>query len=574
MTRSGRLAAVSVGRPRTVPWRGGQVETSIWKTPVTGRRWVRTLNVDGDAQADLVGHGGEHRAVFVYQRESYVHWERHLGRRLPDHGTFGENFTVEGLADDEVCVGDRLAIGDALFEVTQPRVTCHKVGIRLAEPRMPALLTGHGRPGFYLRVLREGEVGAGNSITVVHSDPARLTVRRVSQMLYTAARDEASLLAALAVPALAEGWKESFRLLLSERDRPGNAGLVPQAASEPAYPGFRPFTVTRVVRESARVVSVHLAPRDGGTTPSWLPGQYVSVRLRDADGPVVRSYTLSAPPGPALRISVKREGRGSALVHALPLGAAVEVTAPRGGFGFDPADVGPAVLISAGIGVTPLLCCLLAQAATRPERRIVWVHVARSPAEHSFAAEADAALAAMPAAVRHLRYTAPEAAALGDAAGRLSREALAGLGVDASFSAYLCGPAGFTLDVRRVLAVLGLPAETVHVESFGSSQPTGGTTGRPAHPPLPPASAGPPVTFARAGITTGFDPLRWNSLLELAEACEVPVRWSCRSGVCHSCETSVVEGAVRYDPEPLEAPGAELTLICCARPTGAVTLDL
>ncbi|MGY1663796.1 MOSC domain-containing protein [Geodermatophilus sp. SYSU D00705] len=574
MTPSGRLRAVSVGRPRTVEWRGGQVQTAIWKAPVAGRRWVRRLNVDGDAQADPVGHGGEHRAVLVYQWESYAYWERYLGRPLPDPGTFGENLTVEGMADDEICVGDRLAIGGAVFEVTQPRVTCHKVGIRLGEPRMPALLTAHGRPGFYLRVLREGQVGAGDRIRVIHRDPAGLTVRRVSELLYTAARDEASLRSALAVPALSEGWKWSFRQLLAAGDRPGNPGLAPQPAGEPAYPGFRPFTVTRVVRESAHVVSVHLAPRDGGEAPSWLPGQYVPLRLADADGSVVRSYSLSAPAGPELRISVKREGRGSALVHALPVGGTVEVAAPRGGFGFDPGVAGPAVLISAGIGVTPLLCCLLAQAAGHPERRVIWVHVARSPAEHSFAAEAEAALSAMPAAVRHLRYTAAEAAVRGDAAGRLSLEALAGLGVDASFSAYVCGPDGFAAGVRRMLDALGVPADAVHVESFGPVQDAGGTTGRPARTPTPPASGGPPVTFARAGVTTAFDPSRWTSLLELAEACEVPVRWSCRTGVCHRCETSLIDGSVDYAPQPLEAPGGELVLICCARPTTAVTVDL
>ncbi|MGY1693684.1 MOSC domain-containing protein [Geodermatophilus sp. SYSU D00814] len=571
MTPSGRLVAVSVGRPRTVPWRGRQVETAIWKTPVTGRRWVRRLNVDGDAQADLVGHGGEHRAVFVYQRESYAHWERHLGRRLPDPGTFGENLTVEGLADDEVCVGDRLAIGGAVLEVTQPRVTCHKVGIRLDEPRMPALLTAHGRPGFYLRVLQEGEVGAGDPVRVVHRDPAGLTVRRVSQLLYTPARDEATLRAALGVAALSEGWRESFRQLLAAGDRPGNAGLAPQAAADPAYPGFRPFTVTRVVRESALVVSVHLVPGDSGAAPPWLPGQYVSVRLTDADGPVVRSYSLSVPAGPELRISVKREGRGSGLVHALAVGARVEVAAPRGSFGFDPHAPGPAVLLSAGIGVTPVLGCLLAQAATRPERRLVWVHVARSPAEHSFAAEADAALARMPAAVRHVRYTAPGAAASADAAGRLTLDALGELGVDASHAAYVCGPDGFAADVRRMLDALGVPGAAVHVESFGTAPAAGGT---PAHPPEPPAPGGAAVTFARAGVTTAFDPARWASLLELAEACDVPVRWSCRTGVCHSCETALVDGAVAYDPAPVEAPGGELVLVCCARPTGPVTLDL
>ncbi|WP_411969476.1 2Fe-2S iron-sulfur cluster-binding protein [Geodermatophilus sp. YIM 151500] len=281
-----------------------------------------------------------------------------------------------------------------------------------------------------------------------------------------------------------------------------------------------------------------------------------------------------------MRISVKREGRGSGLVHALRVGAAVEVAAPRGGFGFDPSAAEPAVLVSAGIGVTPLLSCLLAQAATRPERRIVWVHVARSPAEHSLAAEADAALARMPAAVRHLRYTAADAATRGDAAGRLTLEALADLGVDAAFSAYVCGPDGFAAGVRGMLDALGLPATAVHVESFGSAA-AGGTAGRSAHPPSrsahppsPPAAGGPPVTFARAGVTTGFDPSRWGNLLELAEACDVPVRWSCRTGVCHSCETSLVDGAVDYEPEPLEPPGGELVLVCCARPTAAVTLDL
>ncbi len=571
MTPSGQLVAVSVGRPRTVPWRGRQVETAIWKAPVAGPRWVRRLNVDGDAQADLVGHGGEHRAVFVYQRESYAYWERHLGRQLPDPGTFGENLTVEGLADDEVCVGDRLAIGGALFEVTQPRVTCHKVGIRLDEPRMPALLTAHGRPGFYLRVLQEGEIGAGDPVHVVRRDPARLTVRRVSQLLYTPARDEATLRAALGVPALSEGWKESFRQLLAAGDRPGNPGLAPQAADGPAYPGFRPFAVARVVAESAHVVSVHLVPGDGGPAPPWLPGQYVSLRLTDTDGPVVRSYSLSVPAGPELRVSVKRKGRGSGLVHGLTVGARVEVAAPRGAFGFDPHAPGPVVLVSAGIGVTPVLGCLLAQVATSPERRLVWVHVARSPAEHSFAAEADAALARMPSAVRHVRYTAADVTTSADATGRLTLGALGALGVDASHTAYVCGPDGFAADVRRMLGALGVPGAAVHVESFGTAPAAGRG---PAHPPEPPAAGGPPVTFARAGVTTAFDRARWSSLLELAEACDVPVRWSCRTGVCHSCETALVDGAVTYDPAPLEAPGGELVLICCARPTTAATLDL
>jgi len=160
-----RLVSVNVGLPRDIAWRGETVHTGIWKQPVQGRQMVRRLNIAGDGQGDLAGHGGEHRAVMVYQTDSYRHWEDYLGRRDSTFGQFGENFTVDGLADDEVCIGDRYRVGGALFEVTQPRVTCYRVGIRMDEPRMGALLVSHHRPGFYLRVLEEGEVGAGDEIT-------------------------------------------------------------------------------------------------------------------------------------------------------------------------------------------------------------------------------------------------------------------------------------------------------------------------------------------------------------------------------------------------------------------------
>jgi len=159
-----RLLSVNVGLPRDIPWQGKTVHTGIWKTPVRGRRMVRRLNIDGDGQGDLQGHGGEHRAVFVYQIDSYRYWQAQLGRTGFAYGQFCENFTVDGLPDTEVCIGDRYRIGSALFEVTQPRVTCYRVGIRMNEPQMAALLVAHGKPGFYLRVLEEGEVGAGDEI--------------------------------------------------------------------------------------------------------------------------------------------------------------------------------------------------------------------------------------------------------------------------------------------------------------------------------------------------------------------------------------------------------------------------
>jgi len=301
-----RLLSVNVGLPRDVTWNGKTVRTAIWKSPVEGRQMVRKPNVVGDAQGDLGGHGGEQRAVFVYQMDSYHYWERVLGRNDFIFGQFGENFTVEGLPDDEVCIGDRYRIGGAEFEVTQPRVTCYRVGIRMNEPRMPALLVAHHRPGFYFRVLQEGEVGADDDIVKIADGPERISVADVDALLY-------------------------------------------------------------------------------------LPGH----------------------------TSERTEVFGS--LEAITPGMAQVDHAP--------------------------------------------------------------------------------------------------------------------------------------------------------HPPPGPPGSGPPVSFARSGITAAWDP-KFASLLELAEACDVPVRWSCRAGVCHTCMTGLIGGSIIYNPEPLERPTSGNVLVCCSQPNAGVTLDL
>src|SRR5580692_717870 len=214
-----RLLSVNVGLPDDVRWNGKTVRTSVWKSPVDGRRMVRRLNIQGDAQADLAGHGGEHRAVFVYQMDSYHYWERFLKRSDFTFGQFGENFTVEGLADSEVYIGDRFRIGGAEFEVTQPRVTCYRVGIRMGEPRMAALLVAHHRPGFYLRVLVEGEVGAGDEIVKIAEGPERLTVAECDALLYLPGATKEKLERALRVPALSSGWKSSFEAILQQMNQ-------------------------------------------------------------------------------------------------------------------------------------------------------------------------------------------------------------------------------------------------------------------------------------------------------------------------------------------------------------------
>src|SRR6266571_1217563 len=238
------LLSVNVGLPRDVTWNGKTVRTAVWKSPVTGRRMVRKLDIDGDAQADLTGHGGEHRAVFVYQMDSYHYWERFLGRSDFTFGQFGENFTVEGLLDNEVCIGDRYRIGDAIFEVTQPRVTCYRVGIRMNEPRMAALLVAHHRPGFYFRVLREGVVQAGDEIVQVAAGAEAMTVAEADALLYLPGHSRQRVLRALRIPALPDGWRASFQAMLAQPEMPGgaagNAGLA-AVSPPPAWPGFRPL---------------------------------------------------------------------------------------------------------------------------------------------------------------------------------------------------------------------------------------------------------------------------------------------------------------------------------------------
>jgi ferredoxin-NADP reductase/MOSC domain-containing protein YiiM len=581
-----RLLSVNVGMPKDVGWQGHTVHTGIWKRPVDGPRMVRTLNIDGDGQGDLSGHGGEQRAVLVYQIESYRHWQEHLGRDDFELGQFGENFTVEGLGDDEVCIGDRYRIGEAEFEVTQPRVTCFRVGMRLGEPRMPALLVAHHRPGFYLRVIAEGRVRAGDEIVRTRVGRHALTVADIDALLYLPDRDLDRLRAAVDIPALSPGWQQSFRELL-DSTRNGTRPATPPAGVEPGWPGFRRLRVTELVPETATVTSVYLAAEDGGALPPALAGQYVTLRAAGAGDPApVRSYSLSSTPGSdTYRISVKHEPQGLVSTYlntGLRPGAALDVAAPRGEFVLTD-DAGPVLLVSAGVGATPVLAMLHQLAAANSSRDVWWIHAARDATQHAFAAEAHQLLQSLPSAHEHIFYTAPagpdaEVPPAGPVIrGRPTLAALAGLDLPAGATAYLCGPASFMADVREALVALGVEPDRVHVELFGALpaiNPGLTDTDRPApHQPPGPAGTGPQVTFARSGLI-----VRWSgrdrSLLELADACDVPTRWSCRTGVCHTCSTPILAGTVSYAPDPLEPTGPDEVLVCCSRPDTDVVLDL
>jgi ferredoxin-NADP reductase/MOSC domain-containing protein YiiM len=578
-----QLLSVNVGQPREVEWGGRKVLTSIWKSEVPDRRWVSRLNVAGDAQADLVAHGGEHRAVYVYDVSAYRHWERELGRDDFVFGQFGENFTVEGLPDDDVCVGDRYRIGTALFEVTQPRVTCHKVGIRMAEPQMPALLYSHGRPGFYLRVLQEGEVGADDAIERVAVGIEAMSVRDVSALLYLPGHTVAQLERALAIPALSQGWRRSFGALLrqGEQGASGNRGLAPNSSGPPAWKGLRPFQITDVVPESRSVTSFVLEPLDAERLPGYRPGQYLTVRVQPTGAPrgLLRSFSLSAAPDACrYRISVKREAGGvvSRYLHdEVQPGDRIDVGAPRGLFTLDTTRSRPIVLLSAGVGATPVLAMLASLGVDGGPREVWWVHGARSRAEHAFAEEARRHLAALPRARAHIRYSRPdETDELGrdyDAEGHVTLEVLQELQVPRDADYYLCGPTAWMRELSAGLLSVGAPDDGIHTEIFGS-EPLEGVRRAPHRPPGP-AGTGPDVAFTTSALTVRWDPA-FSSLLELAEACDIPVAWSCRTGVCHTCECELVEGDVDYRPEPLDPPENGRALVCCSRPTSDVALAL
>ncbi|MDX3759614.1 MOSC domain-containing protein [Streptomyces mirabilis] len=578
--------------PKGVPWHGKTVYTGVYKQTVAGPRMVRRLNIDGDGQGDLGGHGGEQRAVLVYQLDSYRFWANELGRDDLTPGNFGENFTVEGLPDDEVCIGDRYRIGDALFEVTQPRVTCYRVGLRMGEPQMAALLVAHHRPGFYLRVVEEGEVEAGQEIVKVSTGPEAMTVEEIDRVLYLPGHTREQVERALRIPALSPGWQGSMKILLDQSDGDGggsgSAGLNAAAtAPPPAWPGFRPLTVTRIQPESRTVFSLHLATMDGSALPAALPGQFITVKVQPEGDvpPLIRSYSLSGEPGTGrYRISVKVEPHGAAsneLRAHIHVGDHLEAAAPRGTFCLTGGD-NPVVLLSAGVGATPVLAMLHALARDRSTRQVWWLHGARDGTEHPFAKESRDLIAALPNAKSTVYYSRPTDTDRQGVdyleASRLSAEPVRRLGLPTDADAYLCGPVAFMDSLTAALVDYGLDPSRIHTEIFGAGPAItpgikGASTAPAPHPPAGPPGTGPEVSFARSGLTVPWNDAQ-ESLLELAEACDVPVQWSCRTGVCHTCELALMSGAVDYSPDPVEPPAEGNILICCSKPAGGVVVDL
>jgi ferredoxin-NADP reductase/MOSC domain-containing protein YiiM len=506
----------------------------------------------------------------VYQTESYDFWQHHLGRDDLQPGMFGENFTITGLSDDDVCIGDRYRIGEAEFEVTQPRVTCFRVGMRLGEPDMPNLLVAHHRPGFYFRVIAEGLVTAGDEIVRTRRGRHELSVADLDALLYLPDRDVTMLRKAVDVAALSPGWQQSFAELLAADEN--RSALTPPVGVEPGWNGFRALRVAEIRSESPTVLSIELESADGGALPTPRPGQYLTLRVPADDPAPLRSYSLSSSGARTrYRISVKREEQGlvSSWIHTnVHTGTVIEAAAPRGDF-YLGDDTVPVVLVSAGIGITPVLAMLHALAEQHSERDIWWLHVTRDAQSMAFGGEVGGLLDSLSRARHRVFYTADT--------GRPDESAVGALGLPEDAVAYLCGPQQFMTDMRSALVRAGIDESRIHSELFGALPPINpgisDAASRPPHLPEGPPGTGPAVSFARSGLTVNWSD-DYGSILELAEASDVPTRFSCRSGVCHICVTPLVDGAVSYRQPPLELPAPGSALICSAQPSQDVVLDL
>jgi ferredoxin-NADP reductase/ferredoxin len=366
----------------------------------------------------------------------------------------------------------------------------------------------------------------------------------------------------------------------------GNPGLDPPSSAAPGWAGFRPLRIARIAPESRSVVSFELDPADGLPLVAPLAGQFVVLRLRPDPGApaLLRSYSLSGRPGlERYRVSVKREPHGVAsafLCERARVGDVLEASAPRGSFALG-GGMGPVVLLSAGVGATPVLSMLHELVAQGSPREVWWLFGARDRDDHPFREESRALVRALTRGRSHVRYSRPRPEDVPgtdfDAPGRLSLAALQEAGVPRDADFYLCGPPAFLRDLTAGLAAWEVDRSRVHTEVFGPGESvTPGiapAASRRPHPPPGPPGPGPLVSFSRSGLAIPWNP-SFGSLLELAEACDVPVRWACRTGVCHSCHSGFLSGSVGYDPEPLDPPAAGSLLICCSRPTGDVVIDL
>jgi len=552
------LKGIFVGEP--APLGAGGTLSAFVKRPVEGAVDVTIGGLAGDRQADLRVHGGPDMAVYAYPFGHYDQWRS----EFPEHaalwgmGSMGENLSMEGWDEAGVCVGDTVRLGAVLMQVTRPRKPCFKLALRFDDLRLPRRLTQSGRCGWYFRVLEGGRIASGALAELVERPNPAWPIRRLNDLSANPGADADALAELAAVPELAENWRAQVNAALASL-RTGGRSRV-----------FRDFRIAATQDESRSIRSFLLEPADGGGLPPVLPGQHIVVRGEGSERS--RAYSVSALPAGHLRISVKREPGGFSEWLHLNAGAGdrLRVLGPCGSFVWAGDTTAPLVLISAGVGITPMMAMLQAAATNNGSRcvpeSITFIHGARRSADHAFADQTREIARNHPSVRRHVRFSAPGSEdVLGrthDSVGRIDEPLLADLLrglVDARI--YICGPASFILDVTRWVGELGLPGAEIFTEAFGAPRGASGADASPMKPE-PPSEA--QIHFDASGGSAVWRP--GMSLLDVAEAGGVAIESECRSGVCGRCATRIVSGRTGYQVAPFAETTPGEVLLCCAVP--------
>ena len=582
-----KLISVNVSLPKEITYQGRTITTAIFKEPVRDRVMVRRLNVDGDDQADRRVHGvGFEMAIYFYPVEHYAFWEQELGREKFPYGQFGENFTVEGLSEEAVRVGDIYRIGKTLLQVTQPRIPCYKLAMRMGEgPDFPARFQETGRMGFYCRVLEEGDVGAGDSIECVETDERSVTMTEFIRVYLNESHEPSSLKRVLASKDLGEAWRVYLEKMLKKAE---------PVIGPRGWEGIRAFLVDRKVPESETITSFYLKPQDGKPLPPFMPGQFLTFRLSvpEHPTPVTRTYSLSDSPNHPdyYRVTVKRlpapkdrpdlaPGLTSTFFHdRVQPGTRLCVNAPRGQFILDPGDDTPVVLLSGGVGLTPMVSMLNAIVESDSNRQVWFVHVARDSSEHAMGAHMRSMAAEHDNVHVHISYSKPRQEDRKgrdyDRRGRVSVEFLKNLLPPAAYDFYLCGPTPFMKSLYVGLQEWGVAESRINYEFFG---PVGNLKDgvEAARKPAEVSESGAELelSFVKTGLTAKWDS-SFETILDFAEAQGLRPDFSCRTGICHTCMSRLVEGEVEYVVEPLDMPDPGCVLICCSQPKTDLVVEI
>jgi len=582
-----KLISINVSMPKTVYHQGRLVNTGIFNEPVAGRVMVRKLNVDGDGQADLKVHGGVYKAVYIYDIENIRYWRKVLDRNDIGYGHFGENFTVEGMLDDRIHIGDVFRIGSVLLEVTQPRVPCFKLEIKMELPGFSQKFLASGRLGFYCRVVQEGEVEAGDSIERIQVGPEKIAVQEFARLYYFDTQNIEKIHRILRIPALPPGWSRAFGKLLETAGKKGKK----RKTLERAWQGFRPFIVSQKVPESQSMTSFYLMPEDREPLPPYMPGQFLTFKLNipGIPRPVIRTYTLSDCPCHTeyYRITVKREPQpedpeiisGSNYFHDMvEAGTRLQVAASRGDFFLDPKEETPVVLLSGGVGMTPMISMLNAIVDSGNKRPVWFIHGTRNGLHHAMGEHMRQIVAEHDNITVHIRYSRPRPEDIQgrdyDSIGHVTVNLLKELLPDNDMDFYLCGPPPFMHSLIKDLWEWDVPEHRIRFEVFGpDALMLEGARPKRRQKKKTVEEENYKIIFSQSQITAQWDPESEN-LLNFAEEQGVFPDFSCRAGICQTCGYGLLEGQVDYNFDPLAPPYPGQVLLCCTRPKSDLVIDV